>query len=247
MKLLGGPSLTALAAKLANAHSLLAFDFDGTLAPIVAQRTRAAMRASTRRVLAGVCERYPVAVISGRARSDVAARVRGLGVKYVVGNHGIEPSAATGAVARAVSRAHGFLARSLASVPGVELEDKRFSLSLHFRGTKRPAAAHREILAAVRALPLAVRVVPGKQVVNVVPAGTPHKGDAVRRLAEAARAERVLYVGDDGTDEDVFALEEPGLVTVRVARSWQSEADYYLPRQAAVDGLLAALEAAREG
>ncbi|HKU43339.1 MAG TPA: trehalose-phosphatase, partial [Polyangiales bacterium] len=58
-------------AQLARTRVLLAFDYDGTLAPIVAQRDRAHMRARTRRLLARVCALYPCAVISGRSRLDV--------------------------------------------------------------------------------------------------------------------------------------------------------------------------------
>ena len=58
--------------QLAWSNVLLAFDFDGTLAPIVANRHQAAMRARTARLFSTVCERYPSAVISGRAKADVA-------------------------------------------------------------------------------------------------------------------------------------------------------------------------------
>jgi trehalose 6-phosphate phosphatase len=63
-----------LLAQLASTHVLLAFDFDGTLAPIVSDREGARMRASTARLFARVAAAYPVAVISGRARADVTAR-----------------------------------------------------------------------------------------------------------------------------------------------------------------------------
>jgi trehalose 6-phosphate phosphatase len=78
-------------AQLASKRALLAFDFDGTLAPIVADRDRAVMRRRTRTLFGAVCELYPCAVISGRARHDVASRPGKIDVKHVVGNHGIEP------------------------------------------------------------------------------------------------------------------------------------------------------------
>ena len=61
--------------QLAWSRALLAFDFDGTLAPIVADRDRAAMRARTRRLFERVCARYPVAVISGRSQREREALV----------------------------------------------------------------------------------------------------------------------------------------------------------------------------
>lgn len=230
---------------LAGSRSLLAFDFDGTLAPVVSDRTRAALRPRTHRLLAALCTKYPVAVVSGRARGDVAARLEGLGVKYVAGNHGIEPVAATAALAREVATARRTLELALDAQEDVDLEDKRFSLSLHFRRARHPAAARRAILAAVRELPGSMRASPGKAVVNVVPAGAPTKGDAVKRIADAERAERVLYVGDDVTDEDAFSLDDERLVAVRVGRAASSAAPWFVPSQRAVDDLLSALSALR--
>jgi trehalose-6-phosphatase len=53
-------------------------------------------------------------------------------------------------------------------------------------------------------------------------------------------------VGDDETDEDVFALDQPGrLLTVRVGTKRASQASYYVRNQAAVDDLLAVLVSLR--
>jgi trehalose 6-phosphate phosphatase len=77
--------------QFAWSNVLVALDFDGTLAPIVREPDRARMRATTRALLQAVARIYPTLVISGRGRADVAARVRGTGLRAVIGNHGIEP------------------------------------------------------------------------------------------------------------------------------------------------------------
>ena len=82
--------------QLAWSNVLLAFDFDGTLAPIVANRHDAAMRRQTARLFAKVCDRYPSAVISGRAKADVARRLNNAAVRYLIGNHGLEPGTRLG-------------------------------------------------------------------------------------------------------------------------------------------------------
>jgi trehalose 6-phosphate phosphatase len=88
--------------------------------------------------------------------------------------------------------------------------------------------------------------VPGKRVVNVVPAEAPHKGDAFRQLLRAERAEQALYVGDDDTDEDVFRLEPPDRpVTVRMGPSRRSRAEYFVREQGEIDDLLRMLAAFR--
>src|SRR5690606_19595485 len=64
----------ATLARFAHTSLLIAFDYDGTLAPITATPTAARMRAATRQLLKQLARRYPCVVISGRALDDVAER-----------------------------------------------------------------------------------------------------------------------------------------------------------------------------
>src|SRR5690606_15157717 len=64
-------------------------DYDGTLTPIVPHPADAFLTPEMRRMIAALAERFPVAVISGRDRPDVAARV-GLGTLYYAGSHGLD-------------------------------------------------------------------------------------------------------------------------------------------------------------
>lgn len=234
-------------AQLAWSRVLLAFDFDGTLAPIVEQRDTARMRDETAKLLAAVCHLYPSAVISGRARTDVANRLGGAAVKYVIGNHGLEPGACLDEFEQEISTARSLLAMSLAGCPGVDIENKRYSLSLHYRRSRQKRRVRDVIGDAVRALPTPMRIVPGKLVVNVVPQRAPNKGDALLTLRSLEHADTALYVGDDTTDEDVFDLDQPGrLLTVRVGASQASAAAYYLRDQTEMDRLLARLIMLRE-
>jgi trehalose 6-phosphate phosphatase len=236
-----------LLARLAWSNVLLAFDFDGTLAPLVDARDAARMRDRTGRLFASACQLYPCAVISGRSRQDVFSRLNGATPKYIVGNHGLEPSSKLADFAREVAAARALLERSLVSCAGVDLEDKRYSLSLHYRKSPHKGAARRAILAAISALPAAMRVVPGKFVLNLVPSHAPDKGDALVDLRTIEHADTALFVGDDVTDEAVFRLDQPGrLVTVRVGRAKSSAAMYFLRDQKEIDRLLARLVELRE-
>jgi trehalose 6-phosphate phosphatase len=233
-------------AQLAWANVLIALDFDGTLSPIVADRDAAAMRDATRPLLEAVCARYPCAVISGRGRADVEARLCGAPVRYVVGNHGIEPSGGMEGFEAAVKAMRRGLAASLAGVQGVEIEDKRYSLAVHYRRSRASAAARAAIEGAIAALPMPTRVVAGKRVVNVLPQGAPHKGIALAELQTLSGTDVALYVGDDVTDEDVFESERPGrLIGVRVGRSPTSAASYFIDDQLQMDELLQRLAALR--
>jgi trehalose 6-phosphate phosphatase len=244
--LLSAESVEVLA-QLAWSRALLAFDFDGTLAPIVTERDAARMRAPTAALFAKLCKLYPCAVISGRSRSDVSRRLGSASVKYVVGNHGLEPGAVSKRFERDVAKAAELLDATFCEWAGIEVEDKRYSLAVHYRNSRNKRAARAAIHEAVAALPVAMRIVPGKLVVNVLPEQAPNKGTALLALREAEKADTALYIGDDATDEDVFELDQPGrLITIRVGASASSAASYYLRNQREVDKLLTKLANHRE-
>jgi trehalose 6-phosphate phosphatase len=231
--------------QFASSNVLVALDYDGTLAPIVRDPERAVMRDRTRRLLGEVAELFPSIVISGRARSDAARRLRGIPLRQVVGNHGIEPWQASRPVLEEVRRWTPLLVRRLAGFRGVRVEDKAYSVAVHYRACRRKREAREAILAGAADLG-PVRVIGGKQVVNILPHDAPHKGMALERERDRLGRDTAIYVGDDQTDEDVFALDQPGrLLTVRVGRDPRSRASYYLRRQAAVDDLLALLVSMR--
>jgi trehalose 6-phosphate phosphatase len=225
---------------------LLAFDYDGTLAPIVRDPNRAAMRATTRRLLTEVATRYPCIVVSGRARSDTRRWLHGIRLRQVVGNHGIEPWRATRPLMNEVERWGPLLTRRLAELKGVSIENKTFSVAVHYRRSREKKKALAAILEAAAALG-SVRLIGGKQVVNILPRDAPHKGMALERERERLRHDTAIYVGDDETDEDVFALDQPGrLLTIRVGSKGSSQASHFLRNQAAVDKFLEALLSFRD-
>jgi trehalose 6-phosphate phosphatase len=230
---------------LARGNVLLAFDFDGTLAPIVAEPERAAIPARTRKLLKRVAALYPCIVVSGRGRRDVQRLVRGMGIQEVIGNHGSESRGSSGALAGRVRAWIPVLKSGLRGVRGVVLEEKQFSVSVHYRKSREKKAAIRTILQIAETLPGA-RTVGGKQVVNIVPRGAPHKGQAVEHLRRRQKRDAVIYVGDDDTDENAFAMRRTGrLWGIRVGARRSSLAHYYVRRQREIDRLLAALIAWR--
>jgi trehalose 6-phosphate phosphatase len=234
-------------AQLAWARVLLAFDFDGTLAPIVDDHGGAVMRTETERLLGVLCDLYPCAVISGRSHADVSRRLGNAWVKYVVGNHGLEPGPKLDEFARDTQRAREQLERALSRCQGVEVEDKQFSLAIHYRSARQKRQTRQAISSAVAALDVPMRSIAGKLVVNIVPARAPNKGDALLELRKAEGADIALFVGDDVTDEDVFALDQPGrLLTVRVGEASSSAARYFVRAQRDIDRLLTRLVALRE-
>ena len=245
-----GQSNDDLLAQFACCRVLLAFDFDGTLAPIVRDRELAVLRASTLRLFERLCELYPCAVVSGRSQRDLTRRLEPAAVEYVVGSQRLEVGRRAAAFARQVAEALPILEAALAGYAGlkIDIEDKQYSIAVHYRRSRGKREAQNAIAQAVARLPARMRLIPGKLVVNIVPAAAPNKGDAVLALRAQLGADTALYVGDDVSDEDVFCLDQPGrLLGVRVGRSLRSAAPYYLRDQAEIDELLRRLISVRAG
>jgi trehalose 6-phosphate phosphatase len=228
-------------ARFTSAQVMLAFDFDGTLAPITVEPSRAHLRARTRRLLVVVAQRYPCVVISGRGLDDVTGRVNGISVKDVLGNHGLEPWRRHVAYAKRVQEWLDHLERRLPPFTGLIVENKTYSVAIHYRSARQKRLVAHAINAAVRGL-RGSRVVGGKQAVNLVPRTAPHKGRALERAQRLLGCDAAIYVGDDDTDEDAFRMAPPDrLLSVRIGATRKSGANYYLKNQYEIDFLLRTL------
>ena len=231
----------------AQSRVLLAFDYDGTLSPIAPTPERARLPVPTKRLLIRVAKEYPLVVISGRALADISERVADIDVRQLFGNHGLEWSGATSRPRAQVRQWVDRLHEQLDGAPGVIIEDKAHSVSVHYRAAPVHNRALRHILPVVRAL-RGVRVICGAAAVNLLPDHGANKGVALRRALERSGCERALYVGDDETDEDAFAAVEPDkLLAIRIGPSDKSRARYHLESQESIDLLLRVLIEARDG
>ncbi|HSF27255.1 MAG TPA: trehalose-phosphatase [Actinomycetes bacterium] len=211
--------------RAARAHpdqTLVALDYDGTLAPIVDDPEQARPLPETVAVLTALSARVGlVAVVTGRP-AGIAVRLGSLdrlaGRQVVVrGAYGAERwDARTGTyddppvppeVAAARVRLQALVE---AAGTGVVLEDKGRALAVHTRRADDPAGAFarlRPVVAEVAA-ELGLRFEPGRQVLEVRPAGV-DKGAVLRELVRETGAQVVVYAGDDLGDEPAFeALRE---------------------------------------
>jgi len=243
-ELFGLAGMAALA-RLALRPTLYAFDFDGTLAPIVARPGAARMSAVSRRPWAALCRRAPVAVLSGRGRADLAARLSSRPA-YLVGNHGAEGvPLARGDLPRLAAVCAGWAARLAERrevLPaGVLIEDKGYSLSLHYRLAADQEAACKRLMEEILALEPAARVIVGHCVLNLLPPGAPTKDRALAALAALRGCRQVLFVGDDETDEWVFRHAPAAWLTIRVAPAGATSARFHLEAQAQVTRLIGLL------
>jgi trehalose 6-phosphate phosphatase len=223
---------------------LCAFDFDGTLAPIVARPEQARLPRDIMLHLVTLAALAPVAIITGRSVDDIRERL-GFSPDFVVGNHGSEGVPGWEVHARRHQALSAAWLAQLSGAPhdgghhaGIEVEDKRYSLSVHYRMAPDPehsAIALRELFARMQPAP---RVVAGKYVFNLVPQDAADKGGALEQLMAISGARSAIYVGDDVTDEDVFRLQRDDVLSVRIEHAPQSDAEFFLERPPDILALL---------
>lgn len=221
---------------------LLAFDYDGTLSAIVADPADAFITPEIRTFLEQLSEKYKIALISGRSLESLR-NISRFEAEYMAGNHGAEikgfPSApATNLCAGWKSEIEKAIWQSLY---GIIIEDKGLSLSVHYRNTKDPEKAESIISEVIERLKPEPQVITGKKVFNLLPEGSPNKGSALLAIMEKAKVETALFVGDDITDEAVFALNTTEIFTVSVGKREGCKALYYIHNQREVSLLLEAL------
>jgi trehalose 6-phosphate phosphatase len=259
-----------LAALLADpAGALLAFDYDGTLAPIVDDPARAQAHPQAVAVLGRLASVVnAVAIVTGRPAAEAVdlgrfAGAAGLGRLTVLGHYGLERwDAATGSVVAphlspGVSRARAELPQLLAAAEAPEgtwVEDKGSSVAVHTRRTADPESALARLREPVAALARrhGLEVQPGRLVLEVRPPGV-DKGSALRSYARERSARSVLFAGDDVGDLPAYRaveqLRREGVPGVKVcsgsdeAAAVAAHADLVVPGPSGVVALLTALAA----
>jgi trehalose-phosphatase len=227
-------------ARLGGSPLVIMLDVDGTLAPIVSRPEDAAVAPATRTILEKLVAMPNVylVLVSGRAASDANAIVRVKGV-WTVGNHGFEIVSPNGELetdpdladqSAAIAQAARELEPIVARVSGAKLENKRWTLSVHYRLAARDAVPPLRAEVERVAMGLRLRMTDGKEIVEVRPVSNIHKGTAVVLLGERLHAfdkhASVVFVGDDRTDEDAFRslrARFPRAVTIRVDESGEDK------------------------
>ena len=234
------PVREPVAARLAGSPLVVMLDVDGTLAPIAARPEEATVPLETRQAVSALASRpgVHVALVSGRAAAD-ARRMVSAANTWVVGNHGFEISGPDGeeivnhqasAHRPAIGQAARRIAPQIARVPGVILEDKRYTLSVHYRLADPGVLPRLRGLVEETARQHGLVVTEGKKVLEVRPPARIDKGTGVTvlalRLHALEDAASIVFIGDDRTDEDAFRVlrsRGPRPVTVRVSNEAAAE------------------------
>ena len=189
-------------------------DYDGTLAPIVNDPSKARIPQSTRSAVRALLEKSPVTVVSGRSAIDVRDFLGLPGVVYA-GSHGQEitfpndirfENPESVEHLGALDKAERLLTEGLAGADGIQIERKPFAIAVH---TRRAGSDSDRIRAGEMAYEvgasagLVVRT--GKEVHELRPNVDWHKGRAIEYLLGNLEGYVPLFIGDDETDEDGFS------------------------------------------
>ena len=263
MRSLFSPAGMLCLQNLTRFPSVLIFDLDGTLAPLVAHYSNARVPTRTANYLVSLSRSWPIAVVTGRSVKDAQGRL-GFTPDYLFGNHGAERADLADKAEWASSTPSPAANLTPSSTPSstpsggldtirqylhqhatamthlkAHLEDKGLSLALHYRQSENPVLTRAWLHSLIGPVRSEVLVTDGHCVVNILQPHAPGKGDALKTIMLHCRAESALVVGDDDNDEPAFAMAPELAVTVRIAPAQtNSRAKFRLDSQHQVDLLL---------
>src|SRR5258708_5616467 len=208
------PAASELAKRLDECAILL--DIDGTLLDLAPTPREVWVPPGLSKTLNRLIEQTSgaLALVSGRSLNDIDL-IFAPDQYPAVGGHGAEMRLSTDseAVATHAPPMDKELKRRLAAIaklsPGILLEDKGYSLALHYRLAPHAEKAIYEAVSLIRAdLPNApIEVLPGKCVCEIKHSGFNKATGVVELMThEPFKGRRPIFIGDDVTDESVFAI-----------------------------------------
>ena len=249
-----------LAARLQAAPALLLLlDYDGTLVSFAPRPELAEPDEGLMCLLRGLATRprTEVHIVSGRTRETLDSWLGALPIGLHA-EHGLTsrlPGAVTWASASLAPQSWrpavlALMRAFAARAPGALVEEKRAGVAWHYRladaelGRTQASALERELRLLARDAP--VEVLSGAKVIEVLARGI-HKGGVVSSLAARAPVGALLVaIGDDRTDETLFAALPPSAVAIHVGPE-PSTAPIRLGAVSEVRALLRAVVEARPG
>jgi trehalose-phosphatase len=229
----------------ATKHLLIASDFDGTLAEIGEDPDLATPLARSKaglEALAGT-ESTTVAIISGRRRSELVQRFDHPSF-ILIGEHGADHGDGSEPDSPALTEARRLVDAAAEATPGSRAEHKARSVAFHYRQVPEPDEVVEDLRRKAPSI-RGIKTVEGKKILELTDSSV-DKGAALVELKRATGADRVLFMGDDVTDETAFAVLEPGDVGIHVGLG-PTLANVTVPDPSTLADLLETLYALRTG
>ncbi len=237
----------------------LCLDYDGTLTPITARPEEAILSPSMREVLRELSRSLPIMIISGRDRETVQEFIKLPQLTYA-GNHGldIDDSKTLFAEQRIehflplLHEVQQILAIKLASLPGIQIEPKKYTLAIHYRNVAH--AAQMVVITTTEAIVRGhsdLKIIYGKKVLDIYPNIEWDKGKALKWLMRKFNVDQPtvypIYIGDDLTDENAFrTLPELSMGILVGNHEHETYADFGLRNPAEVEIFLTKLSTMKD-
>jgi alpha,alpha-trehalase len=230
---------------------VLLLDYDGTVTPIVEKPELAQLSEEMREVIRELSLRNTVCIISGRSLADLKGLV-GLDTIIYSGNHGMElygldsePPIDTAPIKPLIHQIYEECRTNLEDIPGVVVEDKGISASVHYRlvPQDKVSTLKGRVVAILEPYLNEIKLGYGKKVIEIRPRIEWGKGKVVIHILDRVPNKTLpIYIGDDLTDEDAFeALANKGITILVSASERDSKAQYFLKNVEDVKRFLAIL------
>jgi trehalose 6-phosphate phosphatase len=189
-----------------------------------------------------LAQRKKIAILTGRSVEDVQKRLPG-GIFKVVGSHGMEghPDVSEEFLDRAKAVTQSWLVQLNSQLDGLHrvwIENKLYSLAVHFRVRASSHDLPAVILEKCQSLSPAPEIIKGKNVINLIPYGMPNKLGAINAVMSELNIKKAFFIGDDVTDEFIFAAKNKDIFSIKVGSSSHLSAEYYIKKQSDIRNLL---------
>lgn len=208
-------------------HRLLLLDYDGTLVSFTENPLDAKPNRTIQGLLRKLCTdpKNDVVIVSGRTRGILEQWFGTLAINLIA-EHGVwtKPKKGKWQMLEALSNDWKPQIKPILEVyadrtPGSFIEEKEFSLVWHYRKTEPKLAARRasEVKSALRNLTsnLNLGLLEGSKVIEIKNIGI-NKGRAAQKWLRKKDTNFILAIGDDWTDEDIFAVLPPSAYSIKV-------------------------------
>ncbi len=168
---------------LETKNILFLFDFDGTLSPIIPNRNEAKMDENTFSLFQKLSSISKTGILTGRRISDVKNRIP-KNTLYLIGEHGIESdfkyidNGILNLIQNQISNLYSQLINSIKPLTGIEIERKKYSLTIHYRNIREPILSLNDLFNNPKNLEN-FEVKNGDKIFNIFSKNSPNKGTYV--------------------------------------------------------------------
>lgn len=215
---------------------VLFLDFDGTLTDIKDKPELAVLAKDTRDLISKLSKKTIIVIISGRTRKDLE-RLIGVEDVFYAGNHGFDMKGRGLSMIKSTGYdfkgLYKLLAEELKDIKGVLIEDKELSIAVHYRMVDETKFPYIEsVVNRIIRDNNMLRLMLGKKVFEIIPNIDWDKSKAMQWIIEKLQLSwsgdsRIVYMGDDITDEFVFRFNRTRGLNILVSeKSIVSASDF---------------------